>query len=314
MKNKNIGWRKKFVKEFKRDWQLHLMLVFPMTFLLVAAYFPMYGIQIAFKDFNPLLGISGSEWVGLKWFEKFVTHHQFKMIFSNTVILSLYSIAVGFPLPVIFALFLNAVKSKKFVRFTQTVGYMPHFLTTVIMVSVLNMVLSPVNGIYGGLFRLFGGTGYPVDFRATAGAFRHLMVWSGVWQGVGWSTIIYMAALSSVSQELHEAAMLDGATRIQRIRHIDFPAILPTVVIQLIMSCGSLIGVGFEKTYLMQTSLNLEVSEVISTYIYKTGMGSFNDFSYGAATGLFNTLINLVLVLIVNRIAKKATEGDISLF
>lgn len=308
------AWTKKFKKEFKRDWQLHLLQLLPMIWLLIFCYGPMYGIQIAFRDYSPLTGIVGSEWVGLKWFEKFTSNYMFKQIFTNTFMISLYSMIVGFPIPIIFALFLNAVRGEKFKKFTQTVSYMPHFISTTVLVSILNMVFSPINGVYGNVFRLLGGNGYPVDFRATAEAFRHLYVWSGVWQSVGWSSIIYLAALSSVSKELHEAAQLDGATRLQRIRHIDFPAIAPTVSIMLIMRCGSLISVGFEKIFLMQTPLNSDVSEVISTYVYKVGMGDFSDYSYGAAIGLFNTIINLVLMIIVNFITKKMTENEVSLF
>jgi putative aldouronate transport system permease protein len=182
------------------------------------------------------------------------------------------------------------------------------------MVGILNMLLSPTSGMYGNLYRLFGGSGYPTDIRYLSNTFRHLYIWSGVWQSLGWSSIIYVAALSGVSQELHEAAQIDGASRLKRIWHIDIPAIAPTIAIMLIMRCTSIISVGFEKVYLMQNALNLSVSEVISTYVFKVGLSSFRNYSYGAAVGLFNTAINLTLLVTVNSIVKKSTDGEISLY
>ncbi len=305
---------KKFIREFKRDWQLYLLSLLPVIYVVIFNYGPMYGVQMAFRDYLPIHGITESEWIGLKWFAKFIGSVKFKEVFSNTVILSLYSMVATFPLPIIFALMLNALRSDKYKRAAQTISYLPHFISTTVVVAILNMVLSPINGIYGNFFRLLGGTGYPKDFRTTAEAFRHLYVWSGVWKGLGWDSIIYVAALSGVSHELHEAAQLDGATRLKRMIHVDLPSILPTVCILLIMRCGSLVSVGFDKAYQMQTTTNLKTSEVISTYVFKVGMGSFKDFSYGAAVGLFNSAINLTLLLVVNRITKKMTENEVSLF
>ena len=305
---------RRFWKNFIRDWQLYVIILVPLIYIIIFHYGPMYGIQIAFRDYRAAQGIVGSDWVGLKWFKKFLGSHEFAEVFMNTITLSVYSIIIRFPLPIIFALILNALRSEKYKRVVQTVSYMPHFISTTVMVSILNMVLSPVTGIYGNMFRLFGGTGYPTDFRAAAESFRHLYVWSGVWQGLGWDSIIYVAALSAVSQELHEAAQLDGASRLQRMRYVDFPSIMPTVVIKLILTCGGIISVGFEKAYLMQTPLNHKTSEVISTYVYKKGMGSFRDYSYGAAVGLFNTVINLALLLCVNLFSKRMTDDEVSLF
>lgn len=307
-----VKW-KKFKRDFKRDWQLHIYMFIPVLYLLIFSFIPMYGVQIAFRDYRPLTGITGSTWVGLKWFAQFLSNHEFRQIFSNTVILSLYSLAT-FPLAIIFALILHAMKSEKYTKVVQTVAYIPHFISISVMIGIIQMVLSPVNGIYGNVFRLLGGFGYPEDFRASAEAFRHMYVWSGVWQTLGWNSIIYIAALSSVSAELHEAAQIDGASRFKRMWYIDIPAILPTIAIQFILRCTSIISVGFEKAYLLQSPLNESVSEVISTYIYKVGMASFRSFSYGAATGLFNTVINLVLLLSVNYGVRKATDGEISLF
>lgn len=304
---------KKFKKNFKRDWQLHVFMLLPVLYLLVFSFIPMYGVQIAFRDYRPIKGITGSDWVGLKWFKQFLSNYQFKQVFFNTIKLSLYSLAT-FPLAIIFALILNAIKSEKYKKVVQTVSYIPHFISISVMVGIVQMVFSPVNGIYGNLYRLFGGSGYPTDFRASAESFRHLYVWSGVWQSLGWNSIIYIAALSSVSSDLHEAAQIDGASRFKRMWYIDIPAIIPTIAIQFILRCTHIVSVGFEKAYLLQSNLNQSVSEVISTYVYKVGMSSFRSFSYGAAVGLFNTLINLVLLLVVNFSVRKATSGEISLF
>ena len=304
----------KFRREFMRDWQLHLLILIPLVYAVIFQYGPMYGIQIAFRDYRPRQGIWGSDWVGFKWFEKFLGYYRFQEIFSNTIILSLYTIVVGFPLPIFLALLLNTVRHKKFKKTVQTVSYIPHFISTAVMVGMLDMVFSPVNGVYGNLYRLFGGEGFPLDIRPLEESFRHLYVWSGVWQGIGWSTIVYTAALSSVSPELHEAAELDGASRWKRIWHVDLPAIMPTVATMLILRFGSVISVGFEKAYMMQSSLNADVSEVLSTYIYKMGMGSSRDFSYGAAMGLFDAVINLSMLLLVNFICKKLTHKEVSVF
>ena len=305
--------KKRFVKDFKRDWQLHLLVLFPVVYMFIFDFIPMYGIQIAFRDFRPISGITGSEWVGLKWIRNFLSSPDFLEIFRNTISLSLYSFAT-FPIPIIFALVLNALRGEKYKKVVQTVSYMPHFISTTVMVGIINMLCSPVSGIYGNIYRLFGGVGFPTDFRATAAAFRHLYIWSGEWQGLGWSAIIYLAALSGVSQELHEAAQMDGASRFKRIWHIDIPAISTTIAMKLVLAATGIIGVGFEKAYLLQKPMNLEVSEVISTYVYKKGMSSFRNYSYGAAVGLFNTVINLVLLFVVNGIVDKATDGEVSMF
>lgn len=303
-----------FGRHFIRDWQLYLLILIPTIYVVIFYYGPMYGLQIAFRDFRPMDGITGSEWVGLQWFEKFLTLPEFKKIFINTITLSAYSLIVGFPLPIIFALAINAVRGKRFKKVVQNVSYMPHFISLAVAVSIVNMVFSPVSGIYGSIYSLLGGSGYPVDFRSTAGAFRHIYVWSGIWQGLGWSSIIYISALSSVSPELHEAAKIDGASRFKRVLHIDFPSIAPTAAVMLIMRCGSIISVGFEKVYLMQTTLNLKTAEVISTYVYKVGMGNFRDFSYGTAVNLFETVINLIMLIIANRLSKRLSDDEVSLF
>jgi len=298
----------------KRDWQLWLLMLLPLAYILIFYYWPMYGVQIAFRQYSPRLGITGSEWVGLKWFEKFFTNYSFTEVLLNTLTLSLYSIVVGFPLPIMFALILNALKNDRFRRTAQTITYIPYFLSVTVLVAIINLIFSPTSGLYGSIYRMLGGNGYPYDFRSMSGAFRHIYVWSGVWQSLGWNTIIYTAALSSVSQELHDAAMIDGASRWQRIFCVDLPAILPTVIIMLILTAGSILGVGFEKAYLLQTPLNLDTSEVISTYVYKAGMGKASDFSYGTAVGLFNSIVNLAFLVVVNWTSKKASDDEVSLF
>ena len=302
-----------FKKHFIRDWQLWAMALIPLIQLLIFHYGPMYGVQIAFRNYRPGGGITGSEWVGLKWFKDFLTDPKFGRIFMNTIILNLYNLTT-FPFAIIMALLLNTMNNKKYRKTVQTISYLPHFISTTVFIGIVNMLLSPVSGIYGNIYRLFGGEGFPVDFKATASAFRHIYVWSGVWQALGWSTILYTSALSAVSVELHEAASIDGASRLKRIWHVDLPAIMPTVGITFIMRVGSLVGVGFEKAYLLQSNINKSTSEVISTYVYRKGMDSFRNFSYGSAVGLFNTAINIVLVFIANTISKKVSQDEISLF
>lgn len=303
---------KTFKKNFIRDWQLHVLMLFPVVYLIIFDFVPMYGLQIAFRDFRPATGMGGSEWVGLRWFADFLSTHNFFEIFWNTIAISLYDL-MTFPLPIIFALVLNALKNEKYKRVVQTVSYMPYFIAVTIMVGIINMILSPTSGLYGVVYKAITETQAP-DIRYLSKSFRHLYVWSGVWQTLGWNTIIYTAALSSVSQELHEAAQIDGASRLKRIWYVDFPAIMPTVAIMLIMRCTSIVGVGFEKAYLMQNALNLSVSEVLSTYIFKKAIGGVRTYSYGAAVGLFNTAINLSLLVLVNTIVKNATDGEVSLY
>ena len=302
-----------FWRAFKKNWQLHLFMLLPLVYLLIFDYGPMVGLQIAFRDYRPRLGFWGSEWVGLKHFRAFLTSYNFKTLLTNTLSISLYSIFVGFPIPIILALLLHVTKHEQLRKLTQNTSYMPHFISIVVMVGILDQILNPVNGLFGTLYRMLGNTGYPPDLRASAGAFRHLYVWSGIWQNMGWDTIIYIAALSSVSHDQHEAAIIDGASRWQRIWHVDIPAILPTIAIMLILRCGSVMSVGYEKTYLMQNDLNLRTSEVISTYVYKVGLGK-NQLSYASAIGLFNSVVNCFMLLLVNFTARKASNGEQGLF
>ena len=302
-----------FEKHFRRDWQLHLLVLLPVIWILIWKYWPMYGAQIAFRDYRAKKGLWGSTWVGLRWFKRFWSTPDFWKIMSNTIVLSFYSLAT-FPLPIFLALLINTITREKFKKTIQTISYLPHFISTVVMVAILNQVFSPINGLYGGLFRLLGGEGYPADIRANASAFRHMYIWSGVWQNLGWNTIIYLASLSGVSAELHEAAIVDGASRWKRVVHIDFPEVTSTVGIMLILRCGSILSIGFEKVFLMQNTLNLDKSEVVSTYVYKKGLLGTNDFSFGSAVGLFDSIANCMLLIFANWVSKKASEGDVSLF
>lgn len=309
-----LASRSRMWRKVLGQWQLHLLILIPVIYIAIFHYWPMYGAQIAFRDYRAKLGITGSEWVGLKWFEKFLTSYNFWEILRNTLAISFYQIIIGFPIPVIFALMINAIPSERFKKITQSIAYMPHFISVVVLVSIVNVIFNPVNGLYGTLYRAFGGDGYPYDFRGMANTFRHLYVWSGIWQNLGWDTIIYTAALASVSHDQHEAAMIDGASRWKRVLHVDLPAILPTIGIMLIMRCGRVMTIGFEKVYLMQSELNLSTSEIISTYVYKVGMGSGRDFSFAAAIGLFNSVVNCILLVTVNWLSKRISKKEVSLF
>lgn len=304
----------RFLRLFKRDWQLHACLLIPVIYVFVWSYIPMYGVQIAFRDYNPWEGVWRSEWVGLQWFREILASYNFKKLFTNTVVLSLYSMIAGFPLPIVFALVMNALKNKKYGKVVSVITYLPNFISTTVLVGIIMMVLSPVVGFYGNIYRLFNPGEYPYDFRATEAAFRHLYVWSGVWKGFGWGSLLYTAALSGVSEELHEAAMIDGASRFRRIFYIDIPAILPTIAITLIMRMGSLIGASAELVLQLQTDLNIDVSEVLDTYIYNFGLSNVGNFSYAAAMNMFTNVINVAFMLIVNFIVKKMTEGEVALW
>lgn len=289
----------------KRNWLLYVFLLPAAIYIGTFMYAPMYGLIIAFKDFTASKGIMGSPWVGFKWFETFFNTPRFWQILQNTLTLSIYSLIVGFPLPIILALFINDIGNLKAKKFTQTVTYMPYFISTVVLVGMMSVLFSPRSGVVNTLLASLGGSG-DTFFMGESRYFRHMYVWSGVWQNMGWNSIIYIAALTGVSQELHEAAKIDGANKFQRILHVDLPAILPTMVILLIMNCGNILSVGYEKVYLLQNSLNTPVSEVISTYIYKMGLQQ-QRYSYSTAIGLFNNLINFGVLVTVNKLSKKVS-------
>ena len=298
-------------KAIRRNWQLYAMLALPVLYVLVFKYWPMYGVQIAFRNFNVVDGITGSPWVGLANFERFVSSYNFWQIIQNTLILSVYSLVAGFPFPILLALALNYVGRAWFRRTVQMVGYAPFFISTVVMVGIIFVLLDPRFGLVNQLLGLVGIG--PVDFMGNAAYFRHIYVWSGVWQYVGFSCIIYLAALTSVDPTLHEAAIIDGATKLQRIRDIDLPTIMPVAIVLLILEMGAILSIGFEKVLLLQNPINLPVSEVIDTYVYHVGLAAqLPQFSYAAAIGLFQSVIAFVLIVVVNQIAKRL--GDASLW
>jgi len=308
-KKKHNNLKKRLHKEIVRNGQLYLLVLLPLAYLIIFKYIPMYGVQIAFRDYKIARGFWGSEWVGLKHFQKFLSLYKFKEILWNTIAISLYSFAT-FPLPIVLALALNSVKNQRFKKVVQTVTYAPHFISTVIMVGMIIQLLDSRNGLINHIITLLGGEAQ--NFMANPEYFRHIYVWTDVWQGIGYGSIMYLAALSSVSPELHEAAILDGANLIQRIWHIDIPGILPTISIMLIMRCGSILGVGYEKVYLMQNSLNTKTSEVISTYVYKQGLAlTMPQYSYSTAISLFTTIINMILLIICNKLCDKLSGSSL---
>lgn len=291
-----------------RSWQLYVLLAPTVVYLFIFNYIPMYGIQIAFRDFVATKGIIGSPWVGMKHFRYFFSSPQFSSLLVNTIKLSLFSLLWNFPFPILLALMLNEVSCIRYKKFVQNITYMPYFISTVVLVSMLNLFLAQQDGMINQALAALGGA--KVDFLGKAAYFRTIYIASGIWQGTGWSSIIYLAALSGVDTQLHEAAQIDGASRIQRMWHINVPCILPTATILFIMSCGQIMNVGYEKVYLMQNSLNLEVSEVISTYVYKTGLLNVK-YSYTTAIGLFNNVINVIVLLLVNQLSQKLSETSL---
>lgn len=296
-----------YMKEALSQYQLYLLLFLPIAYMIIFNYGPMYGIQIAFKDFIATKGIEGSPWVGMKYFIKFFESPAFSQTIINTVALSVYSIAAGFPIPILLALALNNTLHQRFKKAVQMVVYAPHFISVVVLVGIMYQFLSPKYGFVNSLMGLLGVE--PIMFMGSEKWFRHLYVWSGIWQNMGWGCIIYLSALSSADMELHEAAIIDGAGRFKRMVYIDIPVMVPTIITLLILSTGSIMSVGFEKVLLMQNAVNLGVSEIISTYLYKRSFEStLPNYSYSSAIGLFNSLVNFAILLVVNKIAKKYSD------
>ncbi|MEG0294245.1 ABC transporter permease [Enterococcus sp.] len=288
--------------------QLYLFILPTFLVFLIFSYIPMYGVMIAFKDYIPTLGVWGSPWVGFKHFTRFFDSYYFWDLLKNTIGISVYSLVVGFPLPIILALALNEIKDGPLKKFSQTVTYAPNFISTVVMVGMILAFLNPTTGIINHLVQLLGME--PISFMEDPRWFKTVYVLSGVWQGTGWGSVIYLAALAGVDTQLHEAAIVDGATRIQRIWHINLPTIRPTMVILLIMNVGSVMNLGYEKILLMQNPLNMESSNVIATFVYQQGLLEA-QYSYAAAVGLFNSAINAILMISVNKIASKLGESSL---
>ncbi|QHQ63692.1 ABC transporter permease subunit [Anaerocolumna sedimenticola] len=292
-------------KKIADRWQIYLLLLIPVTYMVIFAYVPMSGLVIAFKKYDFSKGILGSPWVGMDNFIKFFNSYKFTLILKNTLTISLYSLFITFPVPILFALILNAFPGKRYKKMIQTTTYIPYFISTVVMVGLLFQILDYRTGIYGSFYTLLTGATAP-NILTNGKLFKHIYVWSGVWQGTGYSAIIYIAALANVDQALHEAARIDGASRFQLLRYIDVPSILPTASIMLILAVGNIMNVGFEKVLLMQNNLNINYSEIISTYVYKVGLASgVNDFSLSTAISMFNSIINFILLLIANWGSKK---------
>ncbi|MEF2247322.1 ABC transporter permease [Paenibacillus sp. IITD108] len=287
-----------------QNWQLYALLILPVMFVAIFAYGPMYGLIIAFKKFSPVLGMWDSPWVGLKNFERFINYYGFWNIMKNTVVLSVYAIVAGFPLPILLALGLNYVKNDLFKRSVQMITYIPYFISVVVVVGMIHQFINPRTGILGQLLHFIMGES--VNILLEPGSFMHIMVWSGIWQGVGFGSIIYMSVLAGISPELHEAAMIDGASKARRMWHIDLPGIMPTAIIFLILSVGGILNSGFEKILLLQNDINISASEVIDTYSYKVGLtGVIPDPSYATAIGLFKSIIGFALLYAVNRLARR---------
>ncbi len=291
-----------------RHWQLYLLLIVPVAYLIIFCYVPMGGLVMAFEKYRMTKGIFGSEWVGFSNFERFFGSVYFSRTLSNTLVLSALGIVFGMPFPILLALSLNEIRNGPVKRFAQLVTYAPYFISTVVMVSMLKQWMELRTGLFNHIYTLLGGKA--TDFMGKANYFRFIYTASGVWQFMGFNSIIYLAALNGIDPQLHEAGIVDGASRLQRVWHIDLPGILPTIVILLILNCGRILSVGFEKVYLMQNPANLRYSQIISTYVYEIGLKK-QDISYGTAVGLFNSVVNFALVVAVNTLSKRLGQTSL---
>ncbi|MFF5289584.1 ABC transporter permease [Paractinoplanes globisporus] len=295
-------------RAWRLHWQLYLLVIVPIAYFVIFKYIPMAFNVIAFKDYSPVLGPWGSQWVGLRNFQQLFSNPVFGTLLKNTFILAFYLVLASFPVPLILALALNEIRNGWFKRTVQLVTYAPYFISTVVVVSMTVLVLSPQVGIVNDGLGLFGIG--PINFLGEPGFFRHIYVWTDVWQTAGYAAVIYLAALAGIDPALHESAKIDGASRLQRIRHVDLPGIMPTAMVMLILGVGNMMAIGFEKAYLLQNNLNLAQSEIIPTYVYKTGLINA-DFSMATAVGLFNSVVNLCLLLVVNFAAKRITGNGL---
>ncbi len=294
---------------FKNNWQLYVLILPAIIYFIVFNYMPLYGIQIAFKDFKAVFGIAGSKWVGLKHFENFFRAYYFKRLLANTLLLNVYNLLWSFPVPIILAILLNQIKGPRIKRFIQTSIYVPYFISTVVLAGMLYIFLSPTSGILNVLREALGMKS--VDFMSDAKAFRSIYIISGIWQSAGWGTILYIASLSGVDPSLYEAAEIDGASIWQKIRYIDIPSIVPVIVMVFILDCGKLLSSNTDKALVMQTAGNIPTSDIIGVYVYNVGLGS-GQFSYTTAIGLFINVINFVIIITANQISKKIS--DVGLF
>ena len=305
--SKNPTWVNKLTKSVKRYYWLYIFLIPTLLYYLIWHYIPMGGIVVAFQRYTGAKSIIDSDWVGLKWFENFFSSHFASRTIINTMALSLLSLAT-FPIPIVLALILNEIRSERYKRFAQTIMYAPHFISMVVLVIMLNIFFDPNYGFINTIIELCGGEAR--NFMGESESFRSLYVWSGVWQSTGWNCIIYVSALSGVDTSMHEAATLDGASRLQRILHVNLPTIAPTIIIMLIMRVGNIMSVGADKVLLMMNDLNTSTSEIIGTYVYSRGLLG-GDFSYATAVGLFTNVINLIMLLTVKKISSKVSETSL---
>lgn len=299
-KGKSLG-------KYLGNYQLWIMVLPAVVYIAIFCYGPMYGIQLAFREFDFSKGITGGDWAGFKYFEQYFNSPMFWPTLRNTFVIAFFSLVLGFPMPILLALVINSIRNHKRKRVLQTTVYMPYFISTVVMVALLQIMLSPTTGLLSNLLKWLHLISADANLLGDSGAFVPVYVLSGIWQLCGWNSIIFIAALSSVDTQLYEASRIDGANRWQIVRHVEFPAILPTIIILLIMNMGSILSVGFEKTFLMQNSLNKSVSEVISTYVFNVGVKS-NQFSFGSAVGLFNTAVNFLFLMLANQLGKKSSN------
>lgn len=300
---------KRWLKPRRAHWQLYVMLVPAVVWLIIFCYVPMYGATLAFKDFSFAKGIWGSDWAGFKHFARLFKSYWFPTIIRNTLTISGLSLIISFPIPVILALMVNEIRNSRLKKIFQTVSYAPHFISTIVVCGMVMLFLNPTTGIINQIIAAFGGK--KIFFMQKPYMFKWIYIISGIWQGAGWSAIIYFAALSGVDSSLLEAAEIDGASRLQKIWYINIPVLIPTIVILFIMQCGSILSVGYEKVYALQNSANVRASEVISTYVYKVGLEQ-KDFSFSTATGLFNSVINAIVLILANTLSRKVAH--ISMF
>ena len=305
---KKKSFRARLAKNIRKNWILYVMMLPVVLYYIIFAYAPMYGVQLAFKNYKIKLGIMGSPWVGLDHFKRFFNSYNFSLLLKNTLGISIYSLLVGFPIPIIFALLLNYIKNRYLKKTVQMVSYAPYFISTVVICGMLTIFMNPDTGVFNTILKALGMES--VDFLSKPKWFKSIYVWSGVWQGMGWSSIIYISALSGVDYEMHEAAIVDGATKLQRILHIDLPSIKPTIIMMLILQLGSLMNVGFEKVFLLQNTLNKQAASVISTYVYEVGLIN-SDYGYSTAIGLFNSIINMLLLVGANWFCKKFADESL---
>lgn len=307
-KQKSIRAEREKKKSVWKNWQLYIMCLPAVIYFLIFAYKPMYGIIIAFKNYSMRKGIMGSPWIGFGNFERLFSSYWFPIILKNTLTLSGLTLILGFPIPILLALILNEVQNSRFRKGFQTISYAPHFISTVVLCGMLTLFLSPSSGVINRFITMLGGE--HINFLQEPSMFKWVYVLSGVWQEMGWGTIIYFATLSGVDKALIEAADIDGASRLQKIWYINLPVLVPTILILLILNCGSLLSVGYEKVFLLQNPTNLSASEVISTFVYKSGLEK-SDFSFGAAADLFNSVVNTIVLVLANTISKQTTKTSL---